>query len=328
MKPILLALAALPILAQSAADPEPSAPRPEHLILKVGGLADTGNGRDLHGKLTWRASSALTLYVSGTSSNLASTTQAPSPNGSSTTTTTTSLGGAYAFGLLELGLRCDRTTMSALLASRRYTLLPAFELGAWRIGVEFSQRSTDFDALRFTALPIMTPGGTVYVTGYADLGVSDTGLGASVDYQGEVWRPYASYCHYRYGSIQGSTDVSRIRDGAGMVSPEVFKALAGRMVARLEQLSANRLSGRASLLDATATIGLEADLRRSRWSLEAGRNVDHLTGEPSDTLTATAAWKATRKVTVEFQAGTTRSAVFGTDRFVGLTFTFRTRPGS
>ena len=104
-------------------------------------------------------------------------------------------------------------------------------------------------------------------------------------------------------------------------------ALSGRLVSRLERISATRVGGKASLLDWTATLGLEANLKRTRWGLEATRDVDHMTGEGSDTLTGTAAWKVSSTFLVECQLGATRSDAFGTDRFAGLTFTFRTRPG-
>lgn len=327
MKWILLVAASLPALAQSSAEPLPTPSRPPNLTLKLGGLADSAEGRDLHGKLTWSPSGSLTLFLSGVRSNLASTAQAPSPDGTTTTTTTTSLGGDRSFGVFDLGLRYDQTDMSNLLAYKRYAFLPAFDMGAWRLGFEFSTRTTEFDRLRFTSRPIMTPTGIVYVTGYADLRVTDTGIGANLDYLGEVWRPYFSYIHYDYGSLHGETDVSRIRNSAGGVSPEIFAALAGRLVSRLERISASMVSGRASLLDWTATAGLEADLKRSRWGFEATRDVDHLTGERSDTLTGTVGWKVSSRFLLELQLGGTRSEAFGTDRFAGLTFTFRTRPG-
>lgn len=327
MKWIVLAAASLPALAQSSAELAITPPPPPNLTLKLGGLADSSEGHDLHGKLTWSASGALTLFLSGVKSNLASTTQAPSPAGTTTTTTTTSLGGDRSFGVFDLGLRHDRTDMSDLLAYDRYVFLPAFDIGAWRLGFELSRRTTEFDRLRFTSRPINTPTGIVYVTGYADLRVTDTGLGANLDYLGEVWRPYCSHIYYDYGSLHGETDVSRIRNSAGGVSPEVFQALAGRLVSRLERMSASRVGGKASLLDWTATMGLEADLKRTRWGLEATRDADHMTGERSDTVTGTAAWKVSSRFLLEFQLGATRSEAFGTDRFAGLSFTIRTRPG-
>jgi len=327
VKWIVLVAASLPALAQSSAELEPVPIRPPNLTLKLGGVADSAEGRDLHGKLTWSPSSSLTLFLSGVRSNLASTAQAPTPDGTTTTTTTTSLGGDYSFGVFDLGLRYDQTDMSDLLTYKRYALQPAFDMGAWRLGFEFSTRTTVFDRLNFTSRPITTPTGIVYVTGYADLRVTDTGLGANLDYLGEVWRPYFSYIHYDYGSIHGETDVSRIRNSAGGVSPEIFAALSGRLVSRLERISASMVGGKASLLDWTATAGLEAELKRSRWGLEATRDVDHMTGESADTLTGTAAWKVNSRFLLELQLGATRSEAFGTDRFAGLTFTFRTRPG-
>jgi hypothetical protein len=323
---VLLA-ASLPVLAQSNAELEPAPSRPPNLTFKLGGLADSADGRDLHGKLTWSPSSSLTLFLSGVRSDLASTAQAPSPDGTTTTTTTMSLGGDRSFGMFDLGMRYDQTDMSDLLAYKRYAFLPAFDVGAWRLGFELSRRTTEFDRLRFISRPINTPTGIVYVTGYADLRVTDTGLGANVDYLGEVWRPYASYIHYDYGSLHGETDVSRIRNSAGGVSPEVFRALSGRLVSWLERISASRVGGKASLLDWSATLGLEADLKRTRWGLEATRDVDHMTGDGSDTLTGTAGWKVNSRFLLELQVGAIRSDAFGTDRFAGLTFTFRTRPG-
>ena len=327
MKWIVLVAASLPVLAQSSAEPEPAPYRPPNLTLKLGGLADSAEGRDLHGKLTWNPSGVLSLFISGVRSNLASTAQAPSPDGSSTTATTTSLGGNHSFGVFDLALRYDQTDLSGLLAYKRYAFQPALDLGAWRLGFEFSTRTTEFDRISFTSRPINTPTGIVYVTGYADLRVTDRGIGANLDYLGEVWRPYFSYIHYDYGALHGETDVSRIRNSSGGVSPEVFRALSGRLVGWLERVAASRVGSKASLLDWTATAGLEADLKHTRWGLEATRDVDHMTGESSDTLTGTAGWKVNPRFLLELQVGATRSEAFGTDRFAGLTFTFRTRPG-
>jgi hypothetical protein len=327
VKWIVLVAASLPALAQSMPGLETAPSRPPNLTLKLGGLVDSAEGRDLHGRLSWSPSGSLTLFLSGVRSNLASTVQAPSPDGSTTTTTTTSLGGDQSFGMFDLGLRYDQTDMSNLLTYKRFAIQPAFDVGDWRLGFELSTRTTEFDRLHFTSRPISTPTGTVYVTGYADLRVTDTGLGANVDYLGEVWRSYASYTHYDYGSLHGETDVGRIRNSAGGVSPDVFRALSGRLVSWLERISASRVGGKASLLDWTATAGLEADLKRTRWGLEATRDVDHMAGESSDTLTGTAGWKVNSRFLLELQLGATRSETFGTDRFAGLTFTLRTRPG-
>jgi len=322
LRRLLVGLTALHALAQSTPDSKPT----PHLVFKLGAQADSAQGRAYQGKLTWLAGEALTLFLAGDQSNLQATSQPAGPGGSSTTTTA-SLGGDYSFGIFDLGLRVDHALMSDLLSSNRYSLLPAFEFGAWRLGFEGSTRTTDFDRLEFTGRPIPTPSGTVYVTGYADLNLRDTGYGASLDYNGEVWRPYVSYTRFSYGAFEGSTNVTRIRNAAGAVSPEVFRALSARLVAFLERLSATRLSRRAALLDETTVAGLEVNLRRSRWGLEASRDVDHLSGEASDTYTGTAAWKATRRFTVELQAGAIRTETFGTDRFVGLSFSYRTRPG-
>lgn len=328
MKWIFWTLATLPILAQSTETQESKASPPPSLILKLGGLVDSTQGRDWRGRLTWQAGEAFTAFISGDRSGLASTTTAPSPSGNNTITTTTSLGGSYLFGWFELGLQVDHSIMSDLLVSRRAYLLPAFELGSWRLGLEYSSRTTDFDRLQFKGRTINTPTGPVTVSGYADLNVKDTGLGATLEYDGEVWRPYVGYSHYSYGAFEGSTDVTRIRNASGDVSPDVFKALYDRLVAVLERQSTTRLNNRAALLDSTTTLGLEANLKRSRWTLEANRDVDHLSTLVSNTYTGTAAWRATPRFTVELQAGATTSDTFGTNRFAGLTLILRTRPSS
>jgi hypothetical protein len=322
----MLLLACLSALAQAAPEPESASLSSPNLILKLGGQIDSAQGQDLHGKVTWGATEALTLSLSGDRSNLAATTQAPSPNGNATITTITSLGLDYAFGAFDLGLQYDHSDMSDLLTSRRYYLQPAIEIDSWRFGLELSTRTTTFDPIHFRGIPINTASGPVFVTGYADLDVRDTGLGASCKYDGKVWRPYGSYHHYSYGSFQGNTDVTRIRNASGQVSPEMFKLLAGRLVNRLEEASRARLSRRAALLDSTATLGLEADLTQSKWRLEASRDVDHLTSQVSDTYIGTAGWKVTARFTLEVQLGATRSEAFGTDRFAGLSLLFRTRP--
>ena len=326
---MLLALATLPVLAQTVPDLDPIEaldPSPSQLTLKLGGQADSAQGGKYQAKVIWNATPDLTLFLSGDRSNLESTSQAPSPSGTSTVTTTTGLGGAYLFGLFDLGLQYDHSDMSDLLTSQRYYLQPALDGGTWRFGLEFSTRKTVFDRLKFTGRTINTPSGPVTVSGYADLHLSDTGQGANFEFGGDVWRLFGSYTHYSYGAFEGTTDVTRIRDASGQVSSEIFKALYDRVVKRFEDLSASRLSGKAALLDSTATLGLEANLDRTRWILEVNQDVDHLSGEISNTCTGTAGWKATPTFTLELQLGATRSEAFGTDRFAGLALTFRTKP--
>ncbi len=325
MKQLFLGLLAASAWAQPAVDtdPELALPTAPKVIVKLGGEADSAQGRKYLGKVTWNATRHLTLFLSGDRSNLASTNQAPSPNGNATTTTTTSLGGSYYWGLAELGLQVDRSTMSDLLSSRRTYLQPALDGGTWRLGLELSTRRTDFDRLRFTGRTITTPTGPVTVSGYADLNLSDRGVGGNFEFGGEVWRLFGSYTHYSYDAFEGSSDVTRIRNTAGQVSPEVFKALYGGLVERFKRIATSNLSTKAALLDSTAALGLEASLRRSKWVLEIGQDVDHLTGEVSDTYRGVASWKATPTFTLEVQVGATRSETFGTDRFLGLALVFR-----
>ena len=332
---MFLGLASLSAAAQSAEalallrstdDLVPEPPRPPDVIFKLGGQADSNQGQGYQGKVTWNASRALTLFLAGNRSSLASTTEAPSPDGNTTVTTTTTLGGSYLFGTFDLGLEFDHTNMSDLLTARRYYLQPGLVAGSWRIGFEFSTRKTDFETLRFNNLALNTPAGPIFVSGYADLHLSDTGIGASVEYDGEVWRPYASYTHYHYGSFEGSTDITRIRTANGDVSPLMFKAISGKLVPRLDRIATSRLNRKAAYLDSTATVGLEANLSRTKWVVEANQDLDHLTNDVSNTFTGTAGWKVTRRFTVELQVGATTSEALGTDRFVGLTLTFRTRP--
>ena len=186
---LFLALASLPALAQTTGALESPAAPSSNVTFKLGGQVDSAQGQSLQGKATWTVSEAWTLFLLGTRSNLASTTQAPSPDGNATLTTTTSLGGDYSFGVFDLGLQYDHSEMSDLLTSRRTYLQPAFDLGSWRLGFEFSTRTTDFDRLRFNNLALNSAAGPVYVPGYADLNVRDTGLGANGEYNGEVWRP-------------------------------------------------------------------------------------------------------------------------------------------
>jgi hypothetical protein len=325
VKQLFLGLLAVSAWAQSVADTDlelalPAAPK---VILRLGGEADSAQGRKYQGKVTWNATRKLTLFLSGDRSNLASTNQAPSPNGNATTTTTTSLGGSYYWGLAELGAQIDRSTMSDLLSSQRTYLQPSLDGGTWRLGLELSTRRTDFDRLRFTGRTITTPTGPATVSGYADLNLRDRGVGGNFEFGGEVWRLFGSYTHYSYDDFEGSSDVTRIRNTAGQVSPEVFKALYAGLVERFKRIATSNLSTKAALLDSTATLGLEASFHRSKWVLEIDQDVDHLTGEGSDTYKGVASWKATPAFTLEVQVGATRSETFGTDRFAGLALIFR-----
>lgn len=283
VKGLLLAFATASAVAQSTAASAFSSPPPSSFTLKLGGQVDGGQGQAYQGKVTWNASECLTLFASGNRSSLASTTQAPSLNGNSTITTTGSFGGDYTFGPFDLGLQYDHSDMSDLLTSRRYYLQPAFEVGSWRLGFEGSIRTTDFERLQFKNVTINMVTGPMYVSGYADLSLHDTGLGANFDYNGKVWRPYGAYTRYSYGSFGGNTDVTRIQNANGEVSPAVFMALSGRLVDRLERMSATRLNRKAALLDSTATAGIEANVGKTKWGLEASQDRDHLTKLSSNT---------------------------------------------
>jgi hypothetical protein len=315
-------------LALPAADQETASPPSPDLTFKIGGQADNAQGSDLLGRIDWNANKALNVYLAGDRFNLASSSAAPSPDGSATITTTASLGGGYSFGLFYLGLQYSQVDLSKLLASRRYCLQPALDGGSWRLGLEGSRRKTDFDQFQFKSQAIKAPTGPIYVTGYADLGLSDTGVGVNAECGYQVWRWYGSYMHYSYGSYEGTTNASAIKNASGSVNAEVFNALSGRLVKQLQVLSASTLSRNAAFLDSSAKVGAEADLRQSKWGLEIGRDVDHGTGLASNTYTGTVGWKVNPGVTIEVQAGAIRSDALGTNRFGGLALIFRTKPSS
>ncbi len=325
VKGLLLGLASLSAMAQSLEDLVLASSSAPDVILKISGQADSAQGNGYQGKVTWNANKALTLFLSGEKSNLATTQPVPSPNGN--TSTGFSLGGGVLWGAVFLGLQYEHSELSDLLTSRRYTFQPLLEKGNWRFGLEFSTRTTDFDRLQFTNLTLNTPSGPLFITGYADLNLSDTGLGGTCEYEGDTWRFYGAYTHYSYGSFEGNTNVSRIRNAGGTVSPEVFKALSGRWVDRVERISASRLSRGVALLDSTVTAGIEANLVFTRWGVEANQDEDHLTGQRSQTFTGIAGWKATLRFTLELHLGTTHSEALGSNQFAGLTLIYRTRPG-
>ncbi|BDU71523.1 hypothetical protein [Mesoterricola silvestris] len=322
MKRFLSGMASLTAFALPAADPDAAPPPAPDLTLRLGGQADNAHGSDFQGRFDWNATKALNLFLGGDRFNLPSTPAAPSPDGSATLTTTASLGGGYAFGLFCLGLHYTQVDMSKLLTSRRYFLQPALDGGTWRLGLEFSRRTTDFDPVQFRSQAIKSPTGPTYVTGYADMNLSDTGVGIDAEVRTSVWRLYGSYVRNSYGSYEGTTNVSQI----GNVNSDVFNALSGRLVKQLERLSASTLSRNAALLDSSLKVGAEASLRLSRWGLEIGHDVDHTTGQASNVCTGIAAWKVTPGFTLEIQAGATRSDAFGTTSFAGLYLIFRTQP--
>lgn len=325
---MLFGLASISALALSAADQETSSPPSPDLTFKLGGQVDNTFGNEFFGKVDWIASKALNFSLFGDRFDLASSNAAPSPDGSATITTTVSLGGGYSFGLFYLGLQYSHVDMSNLLTSKRYFLQPALDGGTWRLGLEFSSRKTDFDPFQFKSQAIKSPTGPIYVTGYADLNLSDTGVGVNAEFGNQMWRFYGSYSHYSYGSYEGTTNVSQIKNASGNVNSEVFNALSGRLVKQLEILSASTLSRDAALLDSSAKIGAEADLRHTKWGLEVAKDVDHTTGQASNTYTGTIDWKVNPRFTIEIQAGATRSDTFGTNSFGGLSLIFRTKSNS
>jgi hypothetical protein len=290
------------------------------LVCKLGGESDSADGSLGEARLYWRPS--LDSLISGgyVYSTLTAT------NAPHTNTRIASLLGEYSFGSFGLGGGYDRIVESDLLASNTFTLRPFFESGAWRVEVNGSRRKTDFDRFGFVNVPLYRPAGTIYVSGSAKLNLTSTGFGGALDYMGKTWHAYASYDSYSYRDFEGETTVSAIRDANGRVSAQVFNALAGRMVDRLQRFAGSRATQKAGLLDYAATVGLDVALSPFGFGLEAGRDKDHLSDNVSDSLTGILSLDATRRMTLELRGGATRSDILGTIRFIGLSLVFRSIP--
>jgi len=303
-------------------DPIPFEPRDEatDLVCKLGAEADSADGQLGEVKLYWRPS--LDSLISGgyTYSTLTAT------NATQTNTRIASLLGEYSFGLFGLGGSYDRIVESDLLASNTFTLRPFFESGAWRVEVNGSRRKTDFDRFGFLNVPIYRPMGTIYVSGFAQLNLTTTGFGGTLDYMGKAWHAYASYDYYSHADFEGETNVSAIRDANGRVSAQIFNALAGRLVNNLQRFAGSRATQKAGLLDYTAAVGLDVAIRPFGIGLEASRDKDHLSENISDSLTGILSLDATRRMTLEMRGGATRSDRLGTIRFIGLSLVFRSIP--
>lgn len=303
-------------------DPQPAKPEAGRtdIVFKLGGEADSDHGQLGEAKLSWRPSETSLLSGGYTYSTLAAT------NAAQTDTRVASLACEYGFGLLGLGASFDGVSESGLLASRTFALRPFLESGPWRVEVNGSRRTTDFDRFGFVNVPIVRPTGTIYVTGIAQLNLVNTGFGSTLDYLGEVWHAYASYDTYSYGNYEGETNISAIRDANGRVTQAVFNALASRLVTRLQRFAGSRATQKASLLDDSATAGLDATFQPFRLGLEGGRDTDHLTKNVSESLTGIFAVDANRWMTLELRGGATRSDKLGTIRFVGLSLSIRSIP--
>jgi len=290
------------------------------LVCKLNAEADSDHGHLAETKLFWRPSLNSLLSAGYSYSTLTTT------NANQTSTRIASLAGEYQFDLFGIGGGYDRITESELLASDTFTLKPFFESGAWRLELSGSRRTTDFDRFGFVNIPIQRPTGVINVSGSAKLNLTSTGIGASLDYLGETWHAYASYDTYSYGEFEGDTTVSAIRGANGQVSAQVFNALAGRLVSRLQRYAGARATNKAGFLDDSAVVGLDVGVRAFRIGLEAGRDKDHLTKNVSDSLTGMLSLDATRRLTLELRGGATRSDKLGTIRFIGLSLVLRSIP--
>ena len=303
-------------------DPIPLEPQGEvmDLVCKVGGEADSADGQLGEVKLYWRPS--LDSLISGgyTYSTLAAT-SAPQTN-----TRIASILGEYSFGLFGLGGGYDRIEESDLFASNTFTLRPFFESGAWRVEVSGSRRKIGFDRFGFLNVPIYRPTGTIHVSGSAQLNLTSTGFGSTLDYMGKTWHAYASYDSYSYADFEGETTVSAIRDANGRISVQIFNALAGRLANNLQRFAGSRATQKAGLLDYTAAVGLDVAVRPFGFGLEATRDKDHLSENVSDSLTGILSLDATRRMTLEMRGGATRSDKLGTIRFIGLSLVLRSIP--
>lgn len=323
MKCLLLAGSLSATLAAQVAPGEGS--RAPDLSLFLNAQRDDAKGQGLQGRLTWAPSAAWTLFLAGGQSR-SSFPPPASPNGMVPESRTGALGVDFLGGRFGLGAQVEQSSQSDLLASRRFILEPALQMESWRLVLSLSSRTTDFDRLSFNDLPITVLNTTFLVTGTADLTLRDTGVGLRAEYEGLRWRIYGAYTEYHYDTPQGRTDVTRIQGPERTVGPLLLRSLSERLSQRMERGGADRLTREAALLDATSLLGLEADLTRSRWGLEVGREVDHLTREHSDTWLGSATWKASTHMNLGLELGTTHSERLGNRTFLGLTLLVKTRP--
>ncbi len=316
---LLILIGAQTLLGQELPLDLPRAAEP-NLILRLGGEADSDQGRLAEGRLSWQPTLSTLLSAGYTYSTLAST------NASHTDTRIVSLSGEHSFGAFGVGGGFDRAVVREQFSSNTFSLRPFFEHGAWRFEVSGSHRKTEFERIGFENVPITRTSGTLYVTGSAQLNLTTTGLGGVIDYMGETWHFYAAYDGYRHGDFEGTTSVSALRDGNGRLGTPIFNALAGRLVTRLQRLAGSRATAKASLLDNSAVLGLDLTIKAFRVGLEVNRDKDHLTGNVSDGVRSTLALDATHRLSVELLGGATQSEMLGTIRFIGLSLVFRSRP--
>jgi len=317
---LLLGASSLSLRGQEPSFGTPREPEAD-LLCKLGGETDSDQGRLAEAKLYWRPTLDSQLSAGYTYSTLATTSAVQ------TSTRIVSLAGEYCFGTLGIGGGYDHVAESDLLASNTFTLRPFFESGAWRVELSGSRRMTDFERFGFVHVPFQGPNGVVlFASGSAQLNVASTGYGGTLDYAGEVWHAYAAYDAYSYGDFSGETTVTNIRNAYGRVSPEVFRALAGNLVYRLQRFAGSNATRKASLLDNSTTVGMDVALHPFRIGVEGIRDKDHLTQYVSDTLTGILSLDATRRMTLDLRGGATKSDRLGTIRFVGLSLVLRTIP--
>ncbi|MFZ1612752.1 MAG: hypothetical protein WAT51_01190 [Holophaga sp.] len=298
-------------------DPEPGT----DLVLKLGGEADSNDGQLGEGKLQWRPTLKSMFSVGFTYSTLATT------NTLQTSTRIASVAGEYSFGTFGVGGGYDHVSESDLLASNTFSLKPFYESGAWRVEINGSRRLTDFETFGFRDVPIIGPNGNeLRVSGSATLNLASTCLGAAIDYAGDTWHAFAAYDSFSYSEFEGQTSLTAIRGANGMVSAQIFNALATRMVSRLQRFAGSRATVKAGLLDYATAIGLDVTLQPFRFGIEAGRNKDHLTENISDSLSGFLSLDTSRRTTLELRGGATQSDKLGTIRFIGLSLVWRSIP--
>ncbi|MDP2877113.1 MAG: hypothetical protein Q8O00_13075 [Holophaga sp.] len=318
---ILLALAAIhhSTLRAQESRLEPL-PAPTDIVWKLGGEADSEQGRLAEIKFHWRPSHHSLLSAGYTYSTLSST------NITGTSAHIASIAGEYAFGAFGLGGGYTHVAESDLLKSNAFSLKPFYESGAWRLELSGSHRSTQFDRFSFTNIPIQGPLATVYVSGSAQLDLTSKGIGGSIDYLGETWHAYVSYDTYSYGEFAGETSVTAIREANGSVSTRTFTALASRMATRLQRFAGSAATRKAGLLDNSALVGLDINLRPVLLGFELGRDQDHLTQATATSYTGIVSLDTSRRTTLELRGGAIQSDTLGTIRFIGLSLTVRSIP--
>ncbi len=259
---------------------------------------------------------------------------------------------AYAFGpATRLELHADTSDASAAstsLATRGYGLRLTHDLGvvelgggvsrwedpdvvvadelAFSVGVRgaalsatasVSLRRSEFEPFAADTTVRLGNGRLLPIRALASCDLMDMGYGLRLAWSAPGWGAWGSARTWRYDDVECGFSSPGL-DALANARTAEFRQFATLATAALATGAGRRVGAENALLDRSFAAGAWWQPERFGLAADVGRTRDHVTGDATDTVTASLLWAATPALDLEFTLGATDSELLGGSAFAGL----------